>query len=212
MIKSRIFLWLWSVLAWFPVPEEAIRNNTAWNRKMLSESLWREGEFIETQQPFAALRFGKAYTMEYGGCGLIAVHNAMLEVGKPLSADGFLQMTEQLQRKGAAWFGKYGIHPAAIRRYLREQSFSTLHVVGANRKELERLERVADVWIATVFNGRRLKEQLHTVCITRTAEGRYVPHNAYRPGEFASLTEAISHISAHGATALYTIGVCFSTQ
>lgn len=207
-MKSRIFLWLWSVLTWFPVPEKAIRDNTAWNRKMLTESLWREGEFIEIQQPFAALRFGRAYTMEYGGCGLIAVHNAMLEVGKPLSADDCLQMTEQLQRKGAAWFGKYGIHPAAIRRYLKGRSFSTTHVIGASLKELERLEREADVWIATVFNGRRLKEQLHTVCITRTAEGRYVPHNAYQPGEFASLAEAISHISAHGATALYTIGIC----
>lgn len=198
---------LWYVLTWFPVSKRVIRDNTEWNRRTLQRPLWRDGEFIETQRPFASLRFGKSCNMAYGGCGFIAVYNAMLGVGRPLSTEEFLRMTEELQRKGAAWSGKYGVYPGAIRRYLMGESLSVRCVVGADSAALKRVEQGADVWIVTVFNGKRLREQLHTVCITKTPEGRFVPHNSYRAGEFAALEEAIRHVSRHGARALYTIAV-----
>lgn len=205
-MKNRVFLWLWSVLTWFPVPKKIIFANTAWNRDVLKPPLWQEGEYIETQRQFASVRFGKGYTLAYGGCGPIALYNAMLGLGKPLSVDGFLQMLEELQRRGATWFGKYGTHPTALRRYLQEQNFSTVHVIGADHEGFERLEQNVDVWVTVVFNGKKLSDQLHIVCITRTPEGRFTPHNAHQGGEYVTLEEAVSHISVQGATALYTIG------
>ena len=206
-MKSRIFLVLWYLLTWFPVPEKVIRDNTTWNREILQPPLWWEGEYIETQHQFTSVHFGKGYTLAYGGCGPIALCNAMLGIGKPLSVDGFLQMLEELQRRGATWFGKFGTHPAALWRYLQGQSLSTARVIGADRRRLEGLEQDADVWITVVFNGRKLRDQLHIVCITRTPEGRFVPHNAAGKAEYATLEESILHISAQGATPIYTIGV-----
>ena len=166
-----------------------------------------EGEYIESQHQFASVRFGKDCSLAYGGCGPIALCNAMLGIGKPLSADGFLQMLEELQRRGVAWFGKFGTHPTALRRYLQGQSLSVAHVTGSDRRGLERLEKDADVWVTVAFNGKRLRDQLHIVCITRTPAGRFVLHNAHGKDEYATLEESISHISAQGAVPIYTIGV-----
>ncbi len=205
-MKHRLILWGWAVLAWFPVPRRWIKENHVQNEKILqSNQLWTPGSYIEDQSGLKGLRFGKAYTMAYGGCGLIALYNALLALGEPVTPETFLVLAEDFQRRGVAWGGKYGIHPAAIRKWLGKKGYKAEKLVVREAVLFQSQDAYA-VFIATVFNGTKITDGLHTVCITRSERGFEV-HNAPARGPFESLHEALCEMTPKGAVPIYVTGV-----
>lgn len=205
-MKNKLILWGWAVLAWFGTSKSSIAANESANREVLKkEKLWPSGGYIEKQSELGALRFGKAFTMAYGGCGLIALYNALVALGQKPSYDIFMELAADLQRRGVAWFGKYGIHPSAIRRWLKKHDYCVKRL-GVSEESFVRNEEKYKVYIVTILNGTGLQNWVHTVCITREEAG-FVVHNGPYGEPFNTLTEAIKNSSRQGATAIYAMGV-----
>lgn len=205
-MKNKLILWGWSVLAWFGLSGSCIAANEAANREVLKkEKLWTQGGYIERQSELGALRFGKSYTMAYGGCGLIALYNALVALGENPSNDVFLELAADLQRRGVAWGGKYGIHPAFIRRWFVRHGYRVRRIL-VSEEFFAKNEADYKVFVVTVLNGAGLKNWLHTVCITREEVG-FVVHNGFSGEAFATLQEAVYGSSRQGATAIYAMGV-----
>lgn len=205
-MKNKLILWGWSVLTWFAVPRRIVGEIAAENRAVLQkEELWPQGGYIEQQAELEALRFGKSYTMAYGGCGLIALYNALVALGAQPSTEVFLELAADLQREGVAWGGKYGIHPKAIAGWLKKHDY-TVKYLGISDEELVENEKKYHVFIVTVLNGAKLRYGMHTVCITRSEAGFEV-HNGPAKGSFNTLLEAVRRSSRQGARAIYAMGV-----
>ncbi len=205
-MKKTLILWGWSVLAWFGVNKRTVEASYTANKEILAkEKLWPQGGYIERQPELGALRFGKAYTMAYGGCGLIALYNTLVALGEKPSNDVFLELAADLQRRGAAWGGKYGIHPASIRRWLARHGYGVRRI-PVSEEFFAKSEADYKVFVVTVLNGAGLKNWLHTVCITREEAG-FVVHNASYSDAFSTLAEAVHKSSRQGATPIYAMGV-----
>jgi len=205
-MKNKLILLGWAVLAWFGASKSCVAANESVNREVLKkEKLWSPGGYIERQSELGALRFGKSFTMAYGGCGLIALYNALVALGQEPSYDDFLGLATDLQCRGVAWFGKYGIHPSALRRWLKKHDYSVKRL-GVTEESFAQNEENYKVFIVTVLNGTGLRNWVHTVCITRVEAG-FVVHNGPYEEAFCTLAEAIKNSSRQGATAIYAMGV-----
>lgn len=205
-MKNGLILLGWAVLAWFGLSKADVAANEAVNREVLKKGkLWPYGGYIERQSELGELRFGKSFTMAYGGCGLIALYNALLALGRDASDELFLEVAADLQRSGVAWFGKYGIHPSALRRWLKKHDYCVKRL-GVSEESFAQNEENYKVFIVTVLNGTGLQNWVHTVCITREEAG-FVVHNGPYGEAFSTLAEAIKNSSRQGATAIYAMGV-----
>ena len=205
-MKKMLILWGWSVLSWFGVSKRVTQANHTVNKEVLiREKLWPQGGYIEKQSELEELRFGKAYTLAYGGCGLIALYNTLVALGEEPSNDIFLKLAEDLQRRGAAWGGKYGIHPTSIRRWFQKHGYK-VQKIPVSEESFAKNEADYKVFVVTVLNGAGLKNWVHTVCITKETAG-FVVHNGPYRESFATLFEAVKKSSRQGATAIYAMGV-----
>lgn len=205
-MKNRLILWGWWVLTWFGLSEKDIKANNTGNRAVLKkEELWPRGGYIERQSELGALRFGKSYTIAYGGCGLIALYNALVALGEQPTDEVWLKLADDLQRRGAAWGGKYGIYPGAIRCWLKNHDYA-IQRLRVSEESFAQNEAEYNVFIVTVLNGSGLRNWLHTVCITRQESG-FVVHNGPYGEAFPTLAEAVRNSSRKGATAIYAMGV-----
>lgn len=205
-MKKSLILWGWSVLTWFGLSKQAIKANDEVNRAVLEkQELWPRGGYIERQSELSALRFGKSYTMAYGGCGLIALYNTLVALGKAPTGEVFLKLAADLQRRGAAWGGKYGIHPTSIKRWFKKHGIAVKRL-KISEESFAQNETEYKVFVVTILNGAGLRNWVHTVCITRSEAGFEV-HNGPSRGPFATLSEAVLRSSRQGATAIYAMGV-----
>ncbi len=205
-MKKTLILWGWSILSLFGVSKRTVEANHITNKEVFTkEKLWPQGGYIERQSELTALRFGKAYTIAYGGCGLIALYNTLVALGEKPSHDIFLELAKDLQRRGVAWGGKYGIHPAVIRRWFARHGYGVRRI-PVSEESFAQNEADYKVFVVTVLNGAGLKNWLHTVCITKEESG-FVVHNACYSDAFATLSEAVRKSSRQGATPIYAMGV-----
>lgn len=214
-MKNRIFLFGWSLLALFRVSGKRIRANSEANRELLRAGVfWKPGEYIENQAQWSGVRFGTKYDMAYGGCSVIAVYNALKSLGQPVTAEDMELLMEYFQRRGAALGGKYGIAPGAILRFLKSRGIEAVEIRADGQAVF------GTTFIATVRCGRRLRDWLHTVCITREGRDQYFIHNgyylaalpgggsAYRAnGSFDSLSGAVRCISPKGVVPVMVLAI-----
>lgn len=186
-MKNRLILFGWSLLALFRVSGKKLWANREANREALRRgTFWRAGEYIENQAQWGEVRFGTSYNMAYGGCGVIAVYNAMKALGLPAATEDMEGLLEYFQRHGAALGGKYGVVPGAIfsfwkKRKLPDMAISRTMTVDAAR--LDRLGEAGMVFIVTACNGKKLRDWIHTVCITKDAGERCAQEQERREQE-----------------------------
>lgn len=225
MIKNWILLYLWQLLALFPVPARTARENEAVNRQCLQrlEQVCAEG-FLEDQDSLRGLRFGNGYDFAYNGCSVIAVYNALHALREPVNAEVLLRTVQALQKKGAAWQGKYGVSPLALKRYWKRSGYQVRTCLGADPAQLNRLGEASETVLAVVWNGGRLRDQFHAVNIEKR-NGGYIIHNTYyfiresngaqtymEKGPFGSLSEAIAQTTDKGARPALVLGICHATE
>lgn len=216
---NTLFLGGWYLLTFFGVSNRIRKQNEEYNRQLLAEKPLPPASFIENQAELNALRFGRDYTVGYGGCGLIALYNVFIALGITVgekngghtsASDLFLTLENRLQRRGVALWGKFGIHPAFLRRLLIEEGLVVRRIKPAKAMD-ESLSRedcanTDETYLVTAFTGKRFGSVLHTVCITHAEDGFRV-HNGYRREAAPTLAEAIRGISCAGATPVYLIGI-----
>ena len=244
MVKNFFLLYGWQVLALFPVPAARIRRNSAENRRLFEEvkpagtEVFAEGyterytesyieayteAYIENQPQLKGLKFGWKYDFAYSGCSVIAVYNALRSMGERVSGETLLEIAERLQRRGAALRGKFGVAPLSLKhfleRYGREKGFVVRSTMSVKADVLDSMGEESEAIVAVVWNGRRLRDQLHAVHIEKR-KGGYIIHNTgylimdeqgngryVEKGVYSSLSEAIGQVSSKGSQAALVMGM-----
>lgn len=206
-----------------------IEDNFIENRQILEEqSGWRggvpffyPGTFIENQRLWRKVSFGRDYTMSYGGCEIIAVYNALLSLGKELSAKELAELISQFERRGAVWGGLWGVAPQSVKPYLKRKGYHVKKSWSRKEKSLNCMGEESDTLIVTSYNnGHDIFDGMHTVNISKDEEGKFHVHNDYRTGSdgqgrivfvshgpYDTLYQAVSNLSEGTAVPVCVLGV-----
>lgn len=206
-----------------------VKENCIQNRSILEEQanvtgrkvFFRPATFIENQRKWDGVCFGRGYTMAYGGCEIIAVYNALLSLGKELSAGELAELISRFERKGAVWGGMWGVTPQSLKPYFKKLGYPVKKTWSRKEKPINRLGEESDTLIVTSYNnGDDVFDGIHTVNISKDEEGRFHVHNDYRyyrdangshifvsHGPYDTLYEAVSKLSGGTAASLCVIGV-----
>ena len=119
MMRNKILLWLWQLLTVAAVPRRQIERNRSENQHALQTEVKIEpGRYIENQPQLGKLKFGCGFDFAYGGCSVIAVYNTLLSLGEQVSGGTLCEIAEELQRRGVALGGKFGVAPLSLKRYM----------------------------------------------------------------------------------------------
>lgn len=222
-VNNRLLLTVYRFLAVFGVPRFVRRNHLQENRVRLERTEWEfwhvQDAYIENQCEWNKIRFGvgRHQSMSYAGCEIIATYNARKALGELVSKKQMAELIEGYEARGAALWGGFGVAPTAIAKYFRKNGFAVETADGADTKTVEEVARNSKVMIVTAYNDRNnIMAQIHTVCITKNREGKFVLHNAYHRDEkgrfcesrpYMTFQDAVAHLSAREPKLIYLIGL-----
>ena len=77
---------------------------------------FQPAHFIENQNEWESVRFGLS-TMKYSGCEIMAVYNALLDLGNRMNSQDMAELISKFERKGAELSGRWGCSPKSICKY-----------------------------------------------------------------------------------------------
>lgn len=222
-VSNRVLLTAYRILALLGVPRFVRKKHYRQNLVRLEETNWGfwnvPEAYIENQSEWVNIRFGvgRRQSMSYAGCEIIATYNARKALGGPVSKQYMAELIGAYEARGAALWGAFGVTPTAIAAYFKKTGFTVRTADGADKAALEEIAKNHKVMIATAYNDKNdITEQIHTVCITKNRDGKFVLHNAYRRDErgqyreslpYESLLEAAAHISRRESKLIYLIGI-----
>lgn len=209
--------------------EEKVEKNYIENAKILEEQadlqggvpFFKQGTYIENQRLWRKVYFGSDYTMSYGGCEIMAVYNALLSLGKELSAKELAELISHFERSGAVRGGLWGVAPQAVKPYLKRKGFRVKKTWSRKEKKINRMGEENDTLIVFSYNNKKdIFDGIHTVNISKDEEGKFHAHNDYRTGPdgqgrivfvshgpYETLYEAVSNLSEGTAVPICVIGV-----
>lgn len=209
--------------------KEKVEQNFIENSRLLEEQAGLQGgvpffqpsAYIENQRLWRKVNFGRDYTMSYGGCEIIAVYNALLSLGKELSAKEMAELISHFERRGAVRGGLWGVAPQAVKPYFKRNGYHVKKTWSRKEKTINRIGEKSDTLIVFSYNnGRDIFDGMHTVNISKEEEGKFHVHNDYRTGPdgqgrivfvshgpYDTLAEAVSNLSEGTAVSICVIGV-----
>ena len=221
-VGNGVVLNAYHLLALISVPPKIRKKNHDHNTLWLKDAKWDfltvPSAYIENQNEWGEVLYGwgSHHNMKYSGCEIIATFNALKTLGKADSPDFMAELIGEYEKHGAALWGEFGVSPKAVCTYLKRQGFSVITAKKDDDKSLNTADSQCGVFIATVYNNAKdITAQIHTVCITKEDNG-YVLHNAYRMDRngdyaasipYATLKEALAHISGQEVKMIYLIGI-----
>lgn len=222
-VSNRILLTVYRFLAILGVPRFVRKKHYRQNLVRLEETNWGfwslPEAYIENQSEWGNIRFGvgRHLSMRYAGCEIIATYNAEKALGGSVSKQYMAELIGAYEARGAALWGAFGVTPTAIAAYFKKTGFEVRTADGADEAAVEEIAKNHKVMIATAYNDKNdITAQIHTVCITKNRNGKFVLHNAYRRDErgqyceslpFETLQEAVSHISQRESKLIDLIGI-----
>lgn len=208
-----------------PISSKTIESNAEWNAKKLTqidengESIYipKAGSYIENQSQWENVKFGCSpnSNMSYSGCEIIATYNALSALGESTSADTMVNLISTYEKDGAALFGEFGTSPHAIEKYMKNAGYQVQTTDSRDTQKLAEIDQSSDVFITTVYNNQKdITDMVHTVCITKTKDGKYAAHNTYirdKHGNYVAntadtLDEAINEIGSDTGI-IHVIGI-----
>lgn len=224
---NSVVLKVYCLLALIPVPKKIRRKNHVHNAISFKNAKWDflsvPSAYIENQNEWGEILYGWGphHNMKYSGCEIIATFNALKALGRAGSSDLMAELIDEYEKHGAALWGEFGVSPLSVGAYLKRQGFLLVTAKKDDDKSLGMADSRCQVFIATVYNDAKdITAQLHTVCITKE-ENSYILHNAYRRNQkgvyvasssYATLKEAIAHISVQELKMIYLIGIDSNTD
>lgn len=184
-IKNKDVLAFYEILRHFSnISEKRIEKNAKINEGLLynSKSILKSGDYIENQGEWEVVQFGslKEHNMKYSGCEIIATYNALMALGEAVSGEMMVNLISGYERDGAALNGDFGVSPVAIEDYFKNRGYD---VSITTSKEIDTINNIgvkSDTVIVTAYNDQHdITAQVHTVSITKEADGKYCIHNSY---------------------------------
>lgn len=221
-VGNSVVLMVYHLLTLIPVPQNIRKKNHDHNAIWLKDAKWdyltMPSSYIENQNEWGEILYGWGahHNMRYSGCEIIATFNALKALGKAVSPDSMTELIGEYEKYGAALWGEFGVSPMAVCAYLKRQGFAVVTAEKDDDKSLNIIDSRCRVFIVTVYNDAKdITAQIHTVCITKEDNG-YILHNAYCMDQngayaasipYATLKEAIAHISGQEVKMIYLIGI-----
>ena len=203
--------------------------NQSVNKKVLEATsaekagFFAPNQFIENQNDWESVRFGLS-TMKYSGCEIMAVYNALLDLGNEMTAQSLVEMISEFEKKGAELGGKWGCAPKSIYKYLVRRGYSVTMTTCANPDTINVIGENSDSVITTFYNDRNdIRRMVHTISITKDDLGNYILHNDYKRinGRYAAysanppmknLWEVIGVMAQGQAAPICVIGIKLSSE
>lgn len=222
-VSNRVLLRVYRLLALVSVPRFVREKHFRENCERLEKTNWNfwyeRDALIENQREWEEIRFGvgRRQSMSYAGCEIIATYNARKALGDQLSKRDMAELIGAYEKRGAALWGAFGVAPTAIVAYLKNRGYTVETADGANGAAVAEIAKNHRVMIATVYNDKNdITAQIHTICITKNADGGFVIHNAYHRDEkgrfresrpYRTFQEAAAHLSGRNPKLIYMIGI-----
>lgn len=222
-IPNSCMVKILSLFTLVKVPGKQISENLSANKKILAASaensgFFKSGQFIENQNDWESIRFGLS-TMKYSGCEIMAVYNALLDLGNSMTAGNMAELIGEFEKKGAELNGKWGCSPKSIYKYFLRQGYRAVMTTDTAPDVINVVGENSDSIIITAYNDRNdIRKMIHTISVTKEDSGNYTLHNAYKriSGRYAaysgndsikSLHDAIGAISQGQAAPICVIGI-----
>lgn len=144
--------------------------------------------YLEKQNNYRSIAYGRS-DMAYAGCEIIAVYNALKNLG--LKAD-LHDLIERFEHDGMVFSGRFGTAPYALRDYLKERGLKVETVL--DRAGYDEVALRSKVSILMLYNdSRSIFHKIHTICITKDDEG-FISHNMYGDGRTMGPYPDITHL------------------
>lgn len=213
-----------SLFAIIRISRKRILANRVDNENILTTASKQEcnfftpGSFIENQNEWENVRFGLS-TMKYSGCEIMAVYNALLDLGNKMTARDMAELISTFEKKGSELQGRWGCSPMSIYRYFSRLGYRVTMTTSANPTAVNSIGEDSDSIIITAYNDRNdIRKMIHTISVTKDDSGCYTLHNAYKRvnGRYAaypvnspakSLWDVIGVISQEQASPICIIGI-----
>lgn len=218
-ISNKTVLAALTILSkFYSVPEAIICSNAKHNVMVLcNKNIFDPAHYIENQNEWEPVKFGRKYSMSYSGCEIIAVCNALHALGEDMTVRRLAALISTFEHSGAVLGGLFGTAPYAIEKYFAQNGYALMTTDSTNREIINSIGERNDTVIVTAYNDKNdIMKQVHTVCITKEENGAYAVHNAYYrvshkyrvKGEYATLQDAINNISATHPASISVMGIC----
>ncbi|SDB02275.1 ABC transporter ATP-binding protein [Butyrivibrio sp. INlla16] len=210
-VPNSVVLALFSIIAFFsgPVKKRIRELHFRENSRLFSEHAERflkNTGHIENQSEWTGVLFGthKKSDMSYSGCEIIATYNALRSLGD--KSDTIPYLIRYFEQKGIALKGGFGITPSAPCKFFRSRGFEVKKLTTRKKEDINSFgERYRTFIVTFYWNVNNIKDQLHTVNISKEADGFYIHNNYFRAkgggysrqGAYSSLAEAIDNLGAN---------------
>lgn len=158
--------------------------------------------YINQQADLSHIPYGKT-DMSFGGCGPIALYNALLSLGKTKDLNDILNY---LETNGIALGAKLGTSPYTLKKYLNNNGISASVCRSKKDTKLNDFAKKYNTFITLIFNdAKSISKGLHFICTVKNNDGTYTTHNPLRTSD--TLYDALSQCSSFKIRNLYTLGM-----
>ena len=222
-VSNWVLLRVYQMLTVTPISQKTREKNYNTNVVQLSNTDWEfwtvPSAYIENQSEWDKIMFGTGshHNMRWSGCEIIATFNVLKALTGTGSRESMAMLICEYEKYGSALRGEFGVSPRAIETYFKKHGFLVTTTYRNDEQSLDMVDRKSQALIATVYNDANdITKQVHTICITKDVGNGYVLHNTYRKDKnsvyiasvpYATLSEAVSHISRYEAKLIYLIGI-----
>lgn len=161
----------------------------------LLDNEYTPGSFIENQANWGEILFGISLkelgipkdvvnadfgNMAYSGCEIIAVANALTNMGDSLSKEEMANLISHFERDGMALDGIIGTSPKALNDYFISNGYKTEYTTSNKVADINHIGNDYDTVVVTAYNDKdNIMGEIHTVCITKNSDGSFTVHNGY---------------------------------
>lgn len=163
-----------------------------------------DDRILDDQNEKSGLKYGSK-TFAHSGCGIAAVYNALLLLGRPVPLP---EMIRQFEHHGASLYAAFGTAPQSAAKYLKSLGLEIKKT--ARKSRFPELAESSDIILYTIMNNRRrLRSMVHTMCIDHRS-GAYIVHNSHgRCEKYDSFSEMMSFLGDgdNKASGVYMIGL-----
>jgi len=147
--------------------------------------------FDQNAAEVRSLRYGEKYSVDYNGCGAIAVHNVMKHIGR---TQNFIDVLRELEELHLLWLGgAFGTKPWALGRYFQSKKIPYRKYKSPNDFKAALLTH--QIGVVCTWNKRF--RGMHFYCVYYSLkENKYYTANLHTPSsEFvpADLQEMINY-------------------
>ncbi|MDE6640755.1 MAG: hypothetical protein K2K63_09535, partial [Acetatifactor sp.] len=193
-IPNCCMMKIWSLFALIKISGKRRNENQAVNKKVLEAAsaekagFFSADHFIENQSEWEEIRFGVS-TMEYSGCEIMAVYNALFDLGNEMTAQSMAELISEFERKGAVLSGRWGCAPGSIYKYFVRRGYKVTMTTCADPDTINAIGENSSSVIITAYNDRNdIRKMIHTISITKDNLGSFTLHNAYKRtnGQYAA--------------------------